>query len=81
MNKSLDGKYVNDGKVRKMKRIRESLGYSLADVADIAGVTKSTVSYWENGHKTPTKNKREVIALLYDVDIDRLMEPEDEENS
>lgn len=50
-----------------LKRIRQMAGYTQQEVADKLGVTKATISKYENG--TRKINHAEELAKLYGVDL------------
>jgi DNA-binding XRE family transcriptional regulator len=39
---------------RKLREVRESCGVSLARMAELSGMDKSSLSHLENGHRSPS---------------------------
>ncbi len=58
---------------RAIKRRREELGLSLRDVADVTGVSASTISRIENGTGKPDADNIARLTGWLDVPIDRVM--------
>ena len=55
------------------KRLRTSSGYTQADIAEKLGISKSTISMYENGNREPDFETLELIADFFNVDIDYLL--------
>lgn len=55
------------------KRLRTSCGLTQNDMADRLGVSKSTISMYENGNREPDFETLERIADFFNVDIDYLL--------
>jgi transcriptional regulator with XRE-family HTH domain len=49
---------------RARRRIRERTGLSQFDVAEVLGVTREAVSYWEHGLRTPKPAMAEKYRAL-----------------
>lgn len=49
---------------QEIKSIRESIDCSQAMFADILGVSKKTVEYWESGKNVPNGSAQRLLALL-----------------
>lgn len=66
--------------VFKYLRMRE--GYTQAELAEKLGVSKSTISMYENGNRKPDYESLEHIADFFNVDMDFLTArtPEDGDN-
>ena len=58
---------------RAIKRRREELGLSLRDVADVTGVSASTISRIENGTGKPDADNIARLTGWLDMPIDRVM--------
>jgi putative transcriptional regulator len=54
----------------EVKRIRESLDCSQAIFADILGVSKKTVEYWESGKNIPNGSAQRLLALMKNKNVD-----------
>lgn len=68
----------NNGKIRKMKAIREGRAVSLRDLARAIDVNYTTISHWENGKRTPERENVEKLEKFFKLNIEELM-AEDEE--
>lgn len=55
------------------KRLRTSCGLTQNEMADRLGVSKSTISMYENGNREPDFDTLERIADFFNVDIDYLL--------
>jgi transcriptional regulator with XRE-family HTH domain len=64
---------------RAVKRRREELSLSLRDVADVTGVSASTLSRIENGTGKPDSDNIARLSAWLDMPIDRLMTKKSEE--
>jgi DNA-binding XRE family transcriptional regulator len=53
-----------------LKAARVNRGLTQNDVAQALGVTKKTVSSWENGKTVPNIDKIEAICALYGLKYD-----------
>lgn len=49
--------------IEKFMRLRESLGLTQKQIADVVGVTDQTVSNWERGIHVPRLTLRQTIKL------------------
>ena len=58
---------------RAIKRRREELGLSLRDVADVTGVSASTLSRIENGTGKPDADNIARLTGWLDMPVDRVM--------
>lgn len=63
---------------RAIKRHREELDLSLRDVADLTGVSASTISRIENGTGRPDADNIARLTQWLDMPVDRLMRGNDE---
>ncbi len=50
-----------------MKRIREIYGATQEEIAKVAGVTRTTVSQWENGSIKASNTKLEKLSIFYGI--------------
>jgi len=59
-----------------MKKLREKLGLTTADVASKVGVSDSTVRNWESGRTEPRLTLNQLILLLdlYGISLKELAE-------
>jgi transcriptional regulator with XRE-family HTH domain/Zn-dependent peptidase ImmA (M78 family) len=64
---------------RKIKKLREIVGKTQEEVAKALGVSKSTISKWEKGERTPSLGALEQICDLFQVNIDTLLSPREPE--
>lgn len=53
---------------KKLRQLREESGLSQQEVADKIGVSKSMISFYENGVNEPDKEKRMSLAKLFNVE-------------
>jgi len=51
-----------------LKKLRLELGYTQQQVADFLGVTKATISKYENGQRKLNTDHVEKLGLLYNVE-------------
>lgn len=63
---------------KAIKRHRETLELSLRDVADVTGVSASTLSRIENGTGRPDADNIARLTQWLDMPVDRLMRGNDE---
>lgn len=56
----------------RIKELRQERGYTDKQLADLLGISESTVSMWETGQRSPTKDRMYQIAELFDVSFDYL---------
>ncbi|HEX2947643.1 MAG TPA: helix-turn-helix domain-containing protein [Clostridia bacterium] len=54
----------------EIKKIRESLDCSQSIFAEILGVSKKTVEYWEAGKNTPNGPAQRLLALMKNKETD-----------
>lgn len=57
----------------KIKKLRESAGYSQSQLAKKLDVTRSSVNAWEMGLSTPTTQYIVALAKLFHVSADYLL--------
>ena len=65
---------------RAIKRRREELELSLRDVADVTGVSASTLSRIENGTGKPDADNIARLTSWLDMPVDRVMKKQREED-
>lgn len=53
--------------------LRTSFGMSKAEIAAALSVSKTSVTYWENGSRRPSREMLETIADYFNVDMDYLL--------
>ena len=51
--------------VRRLRYLRDKQGVTQADVSSVLGVTKSTISLWENGDTIPDAKSIAALADYY----------------
>lgn len=59
-------------KIFKQVRLRRE--WSMNDVAERLGVTKTAVSYWEMGSSWPTDRNLDNLCVLFDLNYDDMLE-------
>jgi len=57
---------------KRLKELRLKANITQEELAEAAGVTPKTVSYWENGHNPVTLNKIPFIANALNIPIYKL---------
>ena len=62
----------------KLQLLRKQNGYSQEELADKIGITRQTISKWENGQAVPELNGLILLSELYGVTIDRIVKDNDE---
>lgn len=58
---------------QKIKRLRKQSGMTQEDLADLLHVTRSAVSSWETGVRTPDIYMLRKIANLFGVSLDYIV--------
>lgn len=70
-------------KTDHLAELRRQAGLSQEDAAAALGVSRQTISRWENGASVPTGENLRAIARLYETSVDALLSgcaaPPDEE--
>lgn len=64
----------------RLRELRESCGLTQQQVADKLNIDRSTYSYYETGHTTPSLLMLEKISKLFNVDFNTLMLCDDQKN-
>ena len=64
----------------KLQLLRKKNGYSQEQLADKLGVSRQTISKWENGQALPELSGMILLSELYGVTIDRIVKGDDECN-
>lgn len=57
----------------RLRSLREEIGYSLRDMANATGLARSTINMYENGNREPNFETLEMLADLFNVDMDYLL--------
>lgn len=55
------------------KSLRQTRGYSQADLSEALDISRSSISMYENGNREPDFETLEKIADFFNVDIDYLL--------
>lgn len=58
----------------KIRILRERKGYSQTEFAEVIGVSRQSISKWENGESTPDAYNLKSIANILNVSLDELLE-------
>lgn len=58
---------------RRIRNLRINNGYSMQDLANKLGVTKSSINMWENGSSIPKDNILIALSKIFNVSIDYLL--------
>ena len=61
----------------KLTKCRRAKKYSQEEVAHTLGVSRQTVSLWENGYAAPTRKNLQKLAQLYEVPLHVLLDGSD----
>lgn len=59
--------------IKNLRRLREARGITQGELADLIGVSASTLSQWEGNRVTPTVENLMVLADVFHVSMDYLM--------
>ena len=62
----------------RLKKLRIENKIIQKDVAEVLGITRQAVSYYENGEREPGIKELIILADLFDVSIDYLVGRTDE---
>lgn len=65
----------------KLRNKRLELGYSQQYIADILGVSKQTISHWENGNRQIYATNLADYAHAMNITIDELLSNQKEDNA
>ncbi len=63
--------------VERLKELRIEKGLSLVQLAKETGISKSAISFWENGDRIPTALNIITLAKYFEVSSDYLLGLED----
>lgn len=61
---------------KKLRSLREKIGYNQAKVGKIIGVSSSTIGMYEQGRRQPDNETLKKLSQLYNVPIDWLLDNE-----
>ena len=64
----------------RVKELRTSMNLSLRQLADLSGVSSSSIHAYEIGSRQPTKNSLEALSDIFNCDIDYLLGKSDTKN-
>ena len=59
-----------------LKEFRVAAGYTQQNIADLLAIDRSTYAYYENGKISPPVEKLLILARLYKISLDRLLNDE-----
>lgn len=65
----------------RLKYLREEYGYSLKELADRCGVSKSSIHLYELGTRKPKREALEEMCCLFNVDMEYLIGKSDVKNA
>lgn len=57
----------------RLRTLRESLSFSQAKLAELLGITQSSLNRYENGQSTPSVDLLRKYADFFDVSIDYIL--------
>ena len=58
---------------KNLKKARENVGLSQAEVAEKLNISRQAISKWENGWTSPDIDNLVILSDLYDVSLDELI--------
>lgn len=73
MRKALESEPVMATIGERIYELRTSNGMSQKTLADKCRVSKFSISTWESGKRKPTRDNLQILADIFNVDIDYLM--------
>lgn len=56
----------------KLRACRAQAGYSQSEVANFMGVSSKSIVDWENGFHSPTMEKAQKLAEIYNIPLERM---------
>lgn len=65
----------------KLAQFRKKAGLTQKELAKELGVAQSSITYWENGERTPSAKSAQKIANYFNVPLEEIFEPYKEEFS
>lgn len=68
----------NNGLKHKLRELREKNGFTQELVAEKLKVTRSTYTYYETGKTNPSLENLRILAKLYNISIEDLLDNESE---
>ncbi len=72
---------INSTLTKRLKELREELGYTQKEIADLTFTDKSQVSKWEHGIINPSIETLITLADLFNVSIDYLLGRDNDANT
>lgn len=66
---------LNDRLAERLKQVRLMRGWSLQELADVSGVSRSTLSRVENAEVSPTADTLGSLSTAYQMTISQLLAP------
>ncbi len=61
----------------KIKNLRQAAGFSQPQLAEMLGVSKAVISFWENDINEPKASYVKALAVVFNVSSDYLLGLED----
>lgn len=61
----------------KIKTLRQSAGLTQPQLAEMVGVSKAVISFWENDVNEPKASYVKVLAMVFGVSADYILGLED----
>ena len=61
---------------KNIRSLRKSKNMTLEELGEVLGKKKSTLSNWENGHRTPKLSELPAIADYFGVSVGQLIDEE-----
>lgn len=58
---------------KRLKMLRDNMGYTKEDVASKLAVSLSLVEKWERDERRPTLDKAEKLSILYGMTVDEMI--------
>ncbi len=61
----------------RLQKLRKANGYSQEELADALGISRQAVSKWERAESSPDTDNLILLARLYNVSLDELLQTDD----
>lgn len=59
----------------EIRKLREVLGFSQAELADAIGVNRSAVTHWESGYRNPSGPSKKMLEMLRKTRLSKKLPP------